>query len=83
MGYMRIGRVYEPIYTVNNLYNDLIILKIFFLPENYVFFTFFKWNFVLFTSYSNIHKSPVWSPAIIQNAKKARALTSSTFGIYS
>jgi len=29
MGYMRIGRVYEPIYTVNNLYNDLIILKIF------------------------------------------------------
>jgi len=38
---------------------------------------------VLFTTYSNLPKFPVWSPAINQNAKKARALTGSTFGYYS
>ena len=29
--YMRLSRVYEPIYTVKNLYNDYIILKDVFL----------------------------------------------------
>jgi len=44
--------VYEPIYTVNNFYNDFLILQDIFLRENK--FTFYKWNLVLFTSYSNI-----------------------------
>jgi len=32
--YMRSSRVYEPIYTVKNLYNDLIILHDVFLTWN-------------------------------------------------
>jgi len=45
---------------------------------------FFKWNLVLFTIYSYLHKFFIWSPDINQNAKKAQAgtLTNSTFGIY-
>jgi len=44
---------------------------------------FFKWNFVLFTIYSYLHKFLI-CPDINQNAKKAQAgtLTNSTFGIY-
>jgi len=34
---------------------------------------------VLFTIYSNLPKFPVWSPAINENAQKARVLTGSTF----
>jgi len=45
-----------------------------------IFLRLFKWNSVLFTMYS---KFPMWSPAINKNAKKVRALTGSTFGIYS
>ena len=45
------------------------------------FFTIFKCNLVLFTSYSNLPKFPVGSPAINQNPQKACALTGSTFGI--
>jgi len=48
----------------------------------HVFFTFINWNLVLFIIYINLPKFPVWSPAVNQNAKKARALTGSTFGIY-
>ena len=34
------------------------------------FFIVFKWNLVLFTSYSNSHKFPIWSPALNQYIKK-------------
>ena len=37
-GYMRSSRVYEPIYTIKNLYNDCIILQD---VGKYVFFTFY------------------------------------------
>jgi len=38
---------------------------------------------VLFASYSNLNKFSVEGAAIYQNTKKARALTGSTFAIYS
>ena len=42
-GYMRSSRVYEPIYTVNNLYNDFIILQGSFLTWKLCFlFTFLR-----------------------------------------
>jgi len=40
-------------------------------------------DFVLFTIYSNLSKFPVCSSVSIRTPKKARALTGSTFGIYS
>jgi len=50
---MRSSGVYEPIYTVNNLYSYIIcILQDIFLRQNYVFFL--TWNLVLFTSYSSL-----------------------------
>ena len=79
-GYKHTSRVYEPIYTVKNLYDDFIILQYFFPRVNYVFFTFLSgiWYYLQF-----IAKLSVWSPAIKQNVKKERVLTGSTFGIYS
>ena len=44
---------------------------------------FFKWNLLQFTMYCYLPKFNVWSLAINQNVKKARALTDSTFGINS
>jgi len=41
---------YEPIYTVNNLYNDFIILQDVFLTWKLCFWYIFTWNLVLFTS---------------------------------
>ena len=69
---MRSSRVYEPTYTVKNLYNDFIILQDVFLMWNIFLF---KWNLVVFTVYSNLSKFPVCRPALNQNTKKARALT--------
>ena len=46
-GYMRSSRVCEPIYTVENLYNNFIILQD---------FLFFKWNLVFITVFSNVPK---------------------------
>ena len=53
---MRSSRVYEPIYTVKNMYNDFIMLQDFFLREIFTTFYVFKWNLVLFTIYSNLPK---------------------------
>jgi len=35
-GHMSTIRICEPIYTIKNLYNDVIILQDFFLREKYV-----------------------------------------------
>ena len=51
MGYMRSIRVYEPTYTVNNPYNDLIILQDVFLTRALRYFYIFTCNLVLLTSY--------------------------------
>ena len=69
--------VYALIYTVKSLYNDVIILQKKIGSGNYVCLHFIS------GSYSNLPMFPVWSPAINLNDKKARALTGSTFGIYS
>ena len=53
-------RVYEPIYTVKNMYNDCIILQD---VGKYVFLHF-TWNLVLFSSYHNWPKFPTWSLTI-------------------
>jgi len=59
---MYTGRVHEHIYTDKNLFNDFIRLQNKSINEHYVFYGFFfKWNLVLFTSYSNLLKFPVWS----------------------
>jgi len=38
---------------------------------------------VLFTSYSKLHKFPVWSPTYQAVRQKARVVAGSTFGVYS
>ena len=53
-GYKHTSRVYEPIYTVKNLYDDFIILQYFFSPCELCAFYVFKWNLVLFTIYSKV-----------------------------
>ena len=45
-----IDSIYRLIYTVENLYNDFIILPRFYPSWKSCIFTFFKWNLVLFTS---------------------------------
>ena len=62
-GYMHSSCVYEPIYTVNNLYNDFIILQDVFVRWK-VCFLHFTWNLVLFSSYHNWPKFPAWSLTI-------------------
>ena len=49
-GYMHSSRVYESIYTVNNLYNDFIILQYVFRTWKLWFVYIFTWSLVLFTS---------------------------------
>ena len=41
---MRSSRVYEPVYTVNDLYNDFIILQDVFLTWTLCAFYSFTWN---------------------------------------
>ena len=59
-GYMRSSGVNEPIYTVNNMYNDFIILQDVFLREKIsIYMCFFKWSLVSFKRFS---KAPPAEP---------------------
>ena len=70
--------VYKSPYTPPRICITILYYCKIFSSMKIMCFTFFKWNLVLFTSYSK------WgSPSINQNAKKVPALTGSTFGIYS
>ena len=50
---MSTSRVYEPIYTVKNLYNDFIILQDVFLTWKVCVLLHFTGNLVLVSSYHN------------------------------
>jgi len=50
---MSTNRVYEPIYTVKNLYNDFIILQDVFLTWKVCVLLHFTGNLVLVSSYHN------------------------------
>jgi len=67
---MHSSRVYEPIYTVKNLYNDFIILQEFLLRENYICLRFLRgiWYYLQFIAF--YLSFPVWSPAIKHIVKK-------------
>ena len=71
--------VYEPIYTVENLYNHFIILQDFFFRENYVIFMVLSGIWY----YLQVIANYPWGAPLSTRTPKARALTGSTFGIYS
>ena len=68
MGYMRSSRVYEPIYTVKNLYNDFKILQDVSLRGKYVCLHF-MWNLVLFP-----HLEPHYTTSARDFALNVRSL---------
>jgi len=72
-------RVYEFIYTVNNMYDDFVILQYCFFLREFFFFVlrFFIWNLVLLTSYSNLPQFPVVRPHYQTVGQPARDLTGS------
>ena len=62
--YMRSGRVYQPIYIFQNLFNGFIILQDIFLREHYVVYMLSRiWYYIYLPTFS------VGSPAINQHAK--------------
>ena len=72
--------VYELIYiyTVWDLYKDFMILQDF----SSVKIMFYKWNFILFTSYSNLPMFPIWSPQYQTVCQIAYSLTGPTLVFY-
>ena len=61
---MRSGRVYQPIYIFQNLFNGFIILQDIFLREHYVVYMLSRiWYYIYLPTLS------VGSPAINQHAK--------------